>query len=264
MLKMDEAQKALELGNVKLVSLSCVSNVLGTITPYEEMVQLAHKNGTLVMLDAAQLAPHAPIDVQEIDCDFLVLSGHKIYGPTGIGVLYGKEELLSAIPPFLGGGTMIREVFTDRFTEAQLPEKFEAGTPPIAEARGLHAALEWIENIGWKSIQKHEKDLLSYSLKKLSELPFIKIIGIEGSKCDCKRIGCISFTTPPVHPHDLTEFCGRKGVCMRAGHHCAQPLHDHLGISATTRLSIGIYNTKEDIDRACRVIEEAYTFFRGI
>ncbi len=257
-LKLDDAKRIFEQGKVELLSVSCVSNVLGVRTAYEELTKLAHEHGALVLLDAAQLAPHAPIDVQTIDCDFLAFSGHKLYGPTGIGILYGKEELLDAMPPFLGGGTMIQEVFTDRFTPAHLPEKFEAGTPPIAEAVGLHAALDFIENIGWEKIQSHESSLIEAALEKLTKLEGSIILGPKDSK---KIAGCISFVTPGVHPHDLTEYCGRKGVCLRAGHHCAQPLHNRLKHSATTRMSFGIYNTKEDIDRAYAIMKEALYFF---
>jgi cysteine desulfurase / selenocysteine lyase len=264
-LRWDEAEKILKTGRVKLVCMTAVSNVLGVKTPYTYYTHIIHMHGARLLLDAAQLAAHSPIDVQEIDCDFLVFSGHKVYGPTGIGVLYGKEELLKGMPPFLGGGTMIQEVFTDRFTPANLPEKFEAGTPPIAEARGLHVALVWLEGLGWKNIQMHEKELMSYALRQLGELDFVEILGPKDPE---KVTGCISFLCPAkpegrsgVHPHDLTEYCGRKGVCLRAGHHCCQPLHDFLGIPATTRMSVGVYNTKEDVDRACEAVREAYRFF---
>jgi cysteine desulfurase / selenocysteine lyase len=262
MLNIKELGKILETKNVELVSITCVSNVLGTVTPYKEIVKLAHEYGALCMLDAAQLAPHSPIDVQNIDCDFLVFSGHKVYGPTGIGVLYGKEELLNAMPEFLGGGSMIQEVYTDRFSPNHLPEKFEAGTPPIAEACGLHIALDWLEGLGWENVQKHENELMEYALMKLSEIKFVKILGpMSHVPCPTSRAGCISFLTLPVHPHDLTEFLGRKGICLRAGHHCTQPLHDKLGHSATTRMSFAVYNTKEEIDIACELMREAHAFF---
>lgn len=266
-LKMDEVENLLKSRTVKFVSLTCVSNVLGTVTPFKEIVKIAHAHGALCLLDAAQLAAHAPIDVQELDCDFLAFSGHKVYGPTGIGILFGKEEHLKAMPPFLGGGTMIQEVFTSHFTPASLPEKFEAGTPPIAEAIGLHAALNWLAELGWGNVQAHERELLRYALKKLAELPFIDVLGPKDPQ---KIAGCISFACPAkpggrsgVHPHDLTEYIGRKGVCLRAGHHCTQPLHDFLGHRATSRLSVAVYNTKEDIDQMCEAIAEAYAFFMG-
>jgi cysteine desulfurase/selenocysteine lyase len=258
MLKMEDLNKKLKIKNVKIVAVACVSNVLGTITPFKEVTKISHECGAKVLLDAAQLVAHAPIDVQDIGCDFLVFSGHKIYGPTGIGVLYGKEEFLSSMPPFLGGGTMIHEVKKTHFTPAPLPEKFEAGTPPIAEARGLHVALDFVERLGWEAIQKHEQDLLRYTLGKLRAMPFVRILGPR----DASEIAsCISFVTPPVHPHDLTEVLGRKGICLRAGHHCAMPLHEFLGVPATTRMSVAVYNTWEDIDRMCEEIEAAYAFF---
>jgi cysteine desulfurase/selenocysteine lyase len=271
-LKMDEAEAHLKAGNVKLLALTCVSNSLGVITPYKKLTKLAHEHGALVILDAAQLAAHAPIDVTDIDCDFLVFSPHKVYGTTGIGVLYGKEELLKKMPPFLGGGGMIQEVFTDHYTPAELPDKFEAGTPPIAEACALDVALEWFTNLGWKNVQEHEKDLITYALKKLDEISFVEVLG---PKDPAKITGCISFlchaepgrsTTQKasqkmIHPHDLTEYIGKYGVCLRAGHHCTQPLHDALGHPATSRLSLAVYNTKEEIDRLCEAIKEANAFF---
>lgn len=257
-LRMEDAKRILEQGRVELLAITAVSNVLGTVTPYKELIALAHEHGALTLLDAAQLAPHALIDVREIDCDFLAFSGHKVYGPTGIGVLYGKEELLDAMPPFLGGGTMIQEVSTDRFTASHLPEKFEAGTPPIAEAVGLHAALDFLGEIGWEKIQAHEKELITHALSSFEKMKYVTVLGPKDPQ---KIMGCIAFVTNGVHPHDLTEYCGRKGVCMRAGHHCAQPLHKSLGHPATTRMSFGIYNTKEEIDRACDIMKEAMTFF---
>ncbi len=255
-LDMDEAEKIIREESVKLMCITCVSNVLGTRTDFESLTKLVHEHGGIALLDAAQLAPHSQIDVQKIGCDFLAFSAHKIYGPLGIGVLYGKEELLKNMPPYLGGGMMIEEVSEDCFTATDPPEKFEAGTQPIAEARGLHATIDFIEEIGWERIQRHESELMDYALRKLSELKFVKILGPNEN-----RLGCIALVTEPVHPHDLTEYCGRKGVCMRAGLHCAQPLHKALGFNASTRMSFGIYNTKEDIDRACNVIKEAYKFF---
>lgn len=264
-LKMEKAEKILKTGNVKIMCIPCVSNVLGIHTDYMRLTRLAHAHGAAVLLDAAQLSPHAPIDVQEIGCDFLAFSGHKVYGPMGIGVLYGKEKLLNEMPPFLGGGGMVESVTINEFRSTHIPEKFEAGTPPVAEARGLHAALDFLTGVGWDKLRAHEHDLIAYALKKLSALPFVHILGPKDAS---KITGCISFILIEpktdkliLHPHDLTEFCGRKGVCMRAGHHCAQPLHDALGIAATTRMSFGMYNVKEDIDRACEAIQAAHAFF---
>lgn len=260
-LRMEDAKRILEQGKVELIAITAVSNVLGTVTPYKELIELAHEHGALIFLDAAQLAPHALIDVQDIDCDFLAFSGHKVYGPTGIGVLYGKEELLDAMPPFLGGGTMIQEVFTDRFTPSHLPEKFEAGTPPIAEAVGLHAAIDFLGEIGWEKIHTHEHELIMHALEALGKLKFVTVLSPKDPQ---KIASCLSFVTDGLHPHDLTEYCGKKGVCMRAGHHCAQPLHKHLGHPATTRMSLGVYNTKEEIDRSCDIMKEAMKFFGRI
>ena len=273
-LNMDDLNEKLRSGKVKLVALTCVSNVLGVITPFKEVTALAHKHGALCLLDAAQLVSHHPIDVQDLDCDFLVFSGHKVYGPTGIGVLFGKEEHLRVMPPFLGGGSMIQEVHRTTFTAADLPEKFEAGTPPIAEARGLHAALDWLENIGWETIRAEEQKLLAYALEKLSALPFIEVLGPKDAR---KIMSCISFVTQipsdpvridvtelrGIHPHDLTDYMGKKGVCLRAGHHCTQPLHRFLRHPATTRLSVGVYNTENDIDAMCTILQEGYDFFTG-
>lgn len=261
-LNTEDANQKLTTKNYKLLSLTCVSNVLGTITPYKELTKIAHEHGAKVLLDASQLAAHSPIDVQQIDCDFLVFSGHKVYGPTGIGVLYGKEELLNAMPPFLGGGGMVQEVHQDGFTTAEPPDKFEAGTPPIAEAVGLHTALDWITEIDLEKIHSHEQELLSYAYKKLSALSFVNILSPEPKpEPDLALASCISFTTPPVHPHDLTDYLGKKGICLRAGHHCCQPLHDHLGVNATTRISVAVYNTKEEIESMIKKMEEAYHFF---
>lgn len=273
-LNMDDLNEKLKTKTVKLVALTCVSNVLGVVTPYKEVVRLAHKYGAVCLLDAAQLVSHRSIDVQDLDCDFLVFSGHKVYGPTGIGVLFGKEEHLRAMPPFLGGGSMIQEVHRTNFIPSDLPDKFEAGTPPIAEACGLHAALDWLENLGWKDIHSHEESLLAYALQMLSALPFLEVLGPKDAT---KIVSCISFVTQipsdpvkidvtelkGVHPHDLTDYMGKKGVCLRAGHHCAQPLHRFLRHPATTRLSVGIYNTEEDLTLMAEVLREGYQFFAG-
>jgi len=259
-LRMEDAKKILEQGKVELVAITAVSNVLGTVTPYREIISLAHEHGALTLLDAAQLIPHESINVQDIDCDFLAFSGHKIYGPTGVGILYAKENLLEAMPPFLGGGMMIQEVTTEHFSPAHLPEKFEAGTPPIAEAVGLHAALDFVEGIGWERIRTHECELVTHALQLLENMEYVTVLGPKNPQ---KVAGCISFVTNAIHPHDLTEYCGRKGICLRAGHHCAQPLHDRLGKKATTRMSFGIYNTKQDIDDACNILDEAQKFFKS-
>jgi cysteine desulfurase/selenocysteine lyase len=237
-------EQALHDGHVKLVAMTGLSNVLGTAPDLRYMAERAHAHNALFLVDAAQMAAHMPIDVQEIDCDFLALSGHKIYGPTGIGVLYGKKKILEHLPPFLGGGMMIREVTRTSFRTADLPAKFEAGTPPVAEAVGLAAAITWQEQYAWDDRIAHEQTLLALAQTELLMIPGISILGPEHS---IERSGCISFTIDGMHPHDLTDLLGEKGICLRAGHHCAQPLHEHLGINASARLSVSIHTTEEEI-----------------
>jgi len=213
-----------------------------------------------VLVDAAQLVGHAPVDVRELDCDFLAFSGHKIFGPTGIGVLYAKRELLEAMPPFLGGGMMIAEVKRDRFVPAGIPQKFEAGTPPIAEAVGLKAAMDWLGQYAWADVQAHEQRLLRRAVSELSSIEGLHILCHR--KLPASRFpppahhGCLSFVLDAVHPHDLTDILGRRGVCLRAGHHCTQPLHERLGVKASTRLSVSLYNTEEEIAEAASAIAE--------
>lgn len=243
-LKPEELKRALGKGNVKLVSVTGLSNVLGVRPPVKDIIAEAHRSGALVCLDAAQLVGHHAISVQELDCDFLAFSGHKPYGPTGIGVLYAKRELLRGMPPFLGGGMMIREVHRDGFTPADAPQKFEAGTPPIVEAVGLKAALEWIEAIGWNDIEAHEAKLMNAAYETLTAIPGLRILG---PKSPADASGCVSFVIEGAHPHDIADMLGQEGFCLRAGHHCAQPLHERLGVRASVRLSIGIYNTEEEI-----------------
>jgi cysteine desulfurase/selenocysteine lyase len=240
---------------VKMVAMTGLSNVLGSMTPLKKAIDMAHAHGALVLIDAAQLAAHAVIDVQALDADFLVFSGHKIYGPLGIGVLYGKSKLLSAMPPFLGGGDMIGVVKKTGFTAAELPRKFEAGTPAIADAVGLAAAVQWMESIGRESIASHERMLLEYAMQQLKKINGLSILGSA-----TEHHSCISFTVSGAHPHDLTELMGRSGVCVRAGHHCTQPLHEHLGINASVRLSVAAYNTLDDIDRCVASLKDAYAF----
>ncbi len=251
-------EKILQEGKTKLVSITGLSNVLGIRTPLEKIIALAHASGAKVLVDAAQLIAHESIDVQKLDCDFLAFSGHKIYGPTGIGILYGKRELLESMPPFLGGGDMIESVDRTGFSPAELPRKFEAGTPSIADAIGLGASIEWIESIGVDAMHAHTKELLSYAREKLST---VKNLNILGPNSGDDLLGCISFVIDGIHPHDLTEVLGRKGICLRAGHHCTQILHKHLGITASTRLSVGVYNTEEEIDRCVEEIKRAMQLF---
>lgn len=237
-------EKHLSDGKVKLVAVTAQSNVLGIRTDLERIIAMAHKAGAFVLVDAAQSMAHQHTDVQKLDCDFLAFSGHKLYGPLGIGVLYGKKTLLSAMPPFLGGGMMIREVTQTGFTTADLPHKFEAGTQPIAEAVGLHAAIDWISQFSWEDIAAQESTLIAHAAKKLLEIPSVHLLGPLAAH----HTSLISFVVDGIHPHDLTDILGQKGFCLRAGHQCAQPLHANLNIGASTRLSVGIYNTKEEID----------------
>jgi len=227
----------------KLISLTHVSNVMGTVVPIKEVAKLAHDNGAKLMVDGAQAVMHMPVDVQDLDCDFYAFTGHKIYGPSGIGVLYGKAELLDAMPPFLGGGDMILSVTMEKSTWAALPAKFEAGTPPIAQAIGLGAALEYVSGIGLEDIAAHEIDLLNYATQQLSSIDGLRIIGTAPNKTSV-----ISFTMDGAHPHDISTIIDQAGVCVRAGHHCAQPLMERMGVPATTRASFGMYNTREEAD----------------
>ncbi len=230
----------------KLVAVTAVSNTLGTINPVAEIVRLAHAAEALVLVDAAQSVPHVTVDVQALDCDFLAFSGHKMLGPSGVGVLYGKEALLEEMPPFLGGGSMINEVRLDRFTPAALPAKFEAGTPPIVPAIGLGAAIDYVESIGIENIQRHEHELVRYAYDALSQVEDLRILG-PGPQ---HRAGLVSFAFERIHAHEFAQVLNDQfGVAVRAGHHCTQPLHAQLGITASTRASFYLYNTPEEVDR---------------
>ena len=242
----------------KLVAITHFSNVTGTILPINEIIKEAHKVGASVLVDAAQSVAHMPIDVQAIDCDWLVFSGHKMYGPTGVGVLFGKEKILDSMPPFLFGGGMIDKVTLENSTWAPLPEKFEAGTPPIAEVVALAKAIDMLEKIGFDAIVNYEKELTAYSLEKLQTIKGITILGPQDTK---DRGGVISFILKGIHPHDIATIAGDRGVAIRAGHHCAQPLHDHWKIPASCRLSLAIYNSKEDIDVLVEAIKESKKIF---
>jgi cysteine desulfurase/selenocysteine lyase len=240
---------------VGLVAVTGMSNVLGTLPDIASIVKTAHKAGAKVLVDAAQLAVHGPIDVKAQDVDFLALTGHKLYGPTGIGVLYGKSELLDAMPPFEGGGEMIREVRKEEITFNEIPHKFEAGTPPIAQAIGLGAAIKYLESLGWKAVQKHGRVIAEYAMEKLSAIDGLRIFGPK------ERGPLVSFVLEGVHPHDLGTLLGEENIAVRAGHHCAMVLHSRLGIPATTRASFGVYTTKDDIDRlviALKAISERF------
>ena len=230
---------------VKLVSFAHVSNVLGTIIDPRPLVERAHAIGAKVIVDACQSVPHMPIDVQELDCDFLAFSGHKMLGPTGIGVLYGKPHLLDTMPPFLTGGDMISRVSFEGATWNDVPLKFEAGTPAFVEAIGLSAAVEYLEALGMGAVRAHERELTTDALERIGEIPGVSVVGPTDPDM---RAGVLSFTVEGVHPHDLATLLDRDGIAIRAGHHCAQPLHTKLGLSATARASLYIYNEPSDVD----------------
>ncbi len=229
----------------KLVAFSGMSNVLGTINPSEEMIRLAHESGAIALVDGAQLVPHLPVDVQALDVDFLAFSGHKMLGPTGIGALYGKAKLLDVMPPFQGGGDMIKTVHLRSFIPNDIPHKFEAGTPAIAEAVGFGAAVDYLNRIGMTAVADHEQDLVAYAMERLEEIPGVRVLGPSAEK----KGGVASFTLEGVHPHDVAQILDTYGVAVRAGHHCAQPLHEKFGITATSRASFYIYNVKEELDK---------------
>lgn len=239
-----DAYKSLLNRTPKLVSFTHMSNVLGTINPAAEMIRLAHEAGAVTMVDAAQSVPHLKVDVQALDADFLAFSAHKMCGPTGIGALYGKTELLEKMPPFLGGGDMIKEVKLRSFRPNSLPHKFEAGTPAIAEAIGFGAAVDYLSSVGMDNIAAYEHEITEYALERLVEIPGVKVIGPDAEH----KGGVASFTLDGVHPHDVAQILDKDGIAVRAGHHCAQPLHEKFGIPATSRASFYLYNTKEEVD----------------
>lgn len=259
LLRMDELDAHLADGKAKIVAVTGLSNVLGTKPDIDAIVKKSHDSGALVLVDATQLAVHDAIDVQKLDCDFLLCSGHKLYGPTGIGILFGKKERLESLAPLMQGSMMIGEVARDGFTHADVPMKFEAGTPPVAEAIGLATALEWLRQFPIEERKGHERVLLQKAIDVLSCIEGVTVLG-PGNADGIS--GCISFTTAGVHPHDLTDLLGKDGFCLRAGHHCAQPLHRALGIPASTRLSVGIYNTMEEIEALGPAIEKILSRFR--
>jgi cysteine desulfurase/selenocysteine lyase len=242
----------------KLVAFAHMSNVLGTINPAREMIAQAHAAGALVLLDAAQSVPHMPVDVQALDVDFLCFSSHKMLGPTGIGVLYGKRDLLEAMPPFMGGGDMIRTVGLRESTWNDLPWKFEAGTPAIAEAIGLGAAVDYLNALGMENVRQHEQHITTYAMQQLQQVPGLTIYGPDTAQ----RGGVISFTLGDIHPHDLASILDQEvGVAIRAGHHCAQPLMDRFGLSATARASFYVYTIKSDVDTLVQGLHKALEIF---
>lgn len=256
LLDLDVYRKLLE-ENPKLVSFTHMSNVLGTINPAAEIIKMAHTAGAVALVDGAQSVPHFKVDVQELDADFLAFSAHKMVGPTGIGVLYGKTNLLDSMPPFLGGGDMIKEVKLRSFRPNDLPHKFEAGTPAIAEAVGFGAAVEYLSGIGMDKIASHEHEITEYALERLEEIPGVKVFGPSAEK----KGGVTSFTLNGVHPHDVAQILDTIGVAVRAGHHCAQPLHEKFNIPATSRASFYLYNTREEVDMLVKGIYKVKEYF---
>jgi len=240
----------------RLVSIVHVSNALGTINPVRDMTARAHELGAVVMVDGAQAVPHGRVDVREIGCDFYAFSGHKLFGPTGIGVLYGREELLDAMPPYQGGGDMIKMVTFDKTVYNDLPHKFEAGTPHIAGAIGLGAAIDYISGLGLAAIQAHEHDLLEYATAAVAAVDGVRLIGTAAA-----RAGVLSFIMDGIHPHDLGTILDHDGIAIRAGHHCAMPVMDRFGVPATARASFAFYNTRQEADQLVRGLEKAKKVF---
>jgi cysteine desulfurase/selenocysteine lyase len=252
-----DAFRALLTPRVKLVGVVHVSNVLGTINPVEEIARAAREVGALCLVDAAQSVPHMPVDFEALGCDFLALTGHKMLGPTGIGCLVGRADLLERMEPFLGGGEMIADVTTEGYTWREIPHKFEAGTPPIAEAVGLGAAVGYLEGLGMQAVRDHEVDLTTYALDALSEVDRLTVYGPSDPK---RRGSPISFALPDLHPHDIAQLVDREGVAVRAGHHCAKPLMRRLGVPATARASTHVYNSREDFDVLVRALHKARAY----
>jgi len=255
---LDDLSKLLA-GRTKLVSFTYMSNVVGTINPVKELTRAAHRAGALVHLDACQAVPHMPVNIEELDVDFMSFSGHKMLGPTGIGALWGRRELLNAMPPWMGGGDMIREVHLTGFKPSELPWKFEAGTPAIAQAIGLGAAVDYLEQVGMAAIHQAERELTAYAMQRLPEVEGLRILGPAADK----RGGLVAFTLGDAHPHDIAAVLDNLGIAIRAGHHCAQPLHERYCIPASARASFYLYNTKEEVDllvKALHKVVEMFTF----
>jgi len=240
----------------KIIAITHLSNVTGTIVPVKEIIDIAHKKNIPVLVDGCQSAPHLKIDVKDLDCDFYAISGHKVYGPTGVGILYGKKKWLEKLPPYIGGGGMISEVTKDKISYAPLPEKFEAGTMPTAEVVAFNESIKFMESIGIKNLVNHERELTNYALEKLKTINSVKIIGNPKNKASV-----ISFTIKGIHPHDIATILDEEGVAVRAGHHCCQILHQRLNLTASARASFGVYNNKEDVDVLCKAIENCRKVF---
>jgi cysteine desulfurase/selenocysteine lyase len=254
-LRLDEFEKLIG-PRTRIVAVTQVSNALGTVNPLSEMIEMAHRRGVPVLVDGAQAVPHFAVDVQALDCDFYAFSGHKVYGPTGIGVLYGKAALLNAMPPYQGGGDMISSVTFEKTTYNHLPFKFEAGTPDIAGAIALGKALEYIGALGMDKVAAHEHQLLAYATSAVGAVPGVRLIGTAS-----ERAGVLSFVMEGVHPHDLGTILDQEGIAIRTGHHCAQPVMERFHIPATARASFAIYNTKEEVDALVEGIRKAHEVF---
>lgn len=254
-LDMDAYAKLLNT-RTKLVAVTHCSNVTGTVPPIKDITRMAHAQGALVLVDGCQSAPRLTVDVQDLDCDFYVVTGHKLYGPSGTGFLYGKGELLDAMTPYQGGGGMIRRVSFEKTEYAEVPHRFEAGTPNIAGTIGLAAAMDYVMDLGLDAIERHEAKVLDYAHKRLSEINSVRIVGTAKDKASI-----LSFNIGDVHPHDVGTILDREGVAVRVGHHCAQPLMDRLGLVATVRASFGVYNTMEDVDALCAAVHKVQRFF---
>lgn len=256
LLDLETYRSLLSLGP-RLVAFTHMSNVLGTITPAQEIIRQAHAAGAIALVDGAQSVPHFAVDVQELGADFLAFSGHKMCGPSGIGVLYGRKDLLESMPPFMGGGDMIKRVQLRSFVANEIPHKFEAGTPAIAEAVGLGAAVDYLSQIGMSAIARHEKEIIAYALERLEEIPGVWVFGPSAEH----KGGVASFTLQGVHPHDISQVLDTYGVAIRAGHHCAMPLHEKFKIPATARASFYLYSTTEEVDRLVDAIYRVKTLF---
>jgi cysteine desulfurase/selenocysteine lyase len=257
-LDMEEAERLIG-PRTKLVGCIHASNVLATLNPLRKLAELAHEAGALMLVDGAQSAPHLPVDVEALGCDFFACSGHKMLGPTGVGALWGRQEILEEMDPFLGGGEMIREVHPDHSTYNDLPYKFEAGTMNIAQAVGLGAAVDYLDDLGMENVREHERRLGEYAYRRLSELEGVTIYGPKEG-----RTGLVSFSLPDLHPHDISQLLNEEGVAIRSGHHCAQPLMRRLGVTATARASFYLYNTEEEVDALVEGLERAREFFGAL
>ena len=251
-----EAAEGLIGPRTRMVAVTHVSNSLGTINPVREITRMAHAKGAVVLVDGAQALPQGPVDVEDLGCDFYAVSGHKMFGPTGAGILYGRAELLEAMPPYQGGGDMIRSVTFEKTTFAPVPAKFEAGTPDIAGVVGLGAAIDWMRTVPWDAVAAHEADLLAYAVEQICDVPGVTVVGTAAHKAPV-----LSFVMEGVHAHDIGTIVDQEGVAVRTGHHCTQPVMEFFGVAATTRASFALYNTREDVDALARALRKVREVF---